>query len=104
MSLYKQWGVTHYTFDVIVLTSSEKSFSRLHHRIFLIVIDTFGCLLINLHQMFELLRFILCAPTRNNIVINKKGEKFLDPPLINLVSVYFGFFFPARSGSTTSQK
>jgi len=26
--LYKQWGVTHYTFDVIVLTSSEKSFSR----------------------------------------------------------------------------
>jgi len=27
MSLYKQWGVTHYTFDVIVLTSSKKSFS-----------------------------------------------------------------------------
>jgi len=27
MSLYKQRGVTHYTFDVIVLTSSEKSFS-----------------------------------------------------------------------------
>jgi len=25
-------GVTHYTFDVIVLTSSKKSFSRLHHR------------------------------------------------------------------------
>jgi len=23
MSLYKEWGVTHYTFDVIVLTSSE---------------------------------------------------------------------------------
>jgi len=37
MTLYKQWGVTHYTFDVIVLTSSEKSFSRLHHRIFLIL-------------------------------------------------------------------
>jgi len=34
MPLYKQWGVTHYTFDIIVLTS-EKSFSRLHHRIFL---------------------------------------------------------------------
>jgi len=34
MSLYKQWSVTHYTFDVIVLTSSEKSFSWLHHRIF----------------------------------------------------------------------
>jgi len=35
MPLYKQWGVTHYTFDIIVLTSSEKSFSLLHHRIFL---------------------------------------------------------------------
>jgi len=35
MPLYKQWDVTHYTFDVIVLTSSEKSFSRLRHRIFL---------------------------------------------------------------------
>jgi len=35
MPLYKQWGVTHYTFDVIVLTSLEKSFLRLHHRIFL---------------------------------------------------------------------
>jgi len=36
MPLYKQWGVTvtHYTFDVIVLTSSKKSFSRLHLRIF----------------------------------------------------------------------
>ena len=31
MSLYKQWDVTHYIFDVIVLTSSEKLF---HHRIF----------------------------------------------------------------------
>jgi len=28
-------SVTHYNFDVIVLTSSEKSFSQLHHRIFL---------------------------------------------------------------------
>jgi len=37
MSLYKQWGVTHYTFDIIVLTSSEKSFSRLHHRISLVI-------------------------------------------------------------------
>ena len=35
MPLYKQWGVTHYTFDVIVLTSSKKSFLRLHHKIFL---------------------------------------------------------------------
>jgi len=31
MPLYKQWGVTHYTFDVIMLTSSEKSFSRLRY-------------------------------------------------------------------------
>ena len=38
MPLYKQWGVTHYTFDVIVLTLSKKSFSRLHHRIFLYII------------------------------------------------------------------
>ena len=37
MPLYKQWGVTHDTFDVIVLTSLEKSFSRLHHRIFLYI-------------------------------------------------------------------
>jgi len=43
MSLYKQWGVTHYTFDVIVLTSSEKSFSRLHRRIFLkLIISRFN--------------------------------------------------------------
>jgi len=35
MPLYKQWGVTHYNFNVIVLTLSKKSFSRLHHRIFL---------------------------------------------------------------------
>jgi len=41
MSLYKQWGVTHYIFDIIVLTSSEKSFSRLHHRIFLHIIHVF---------------------------------------------------------------
>jgi len=34
MPLYKQRGITHYTFDVIVLTSSEKSFSRLHRKIF----------------------------------------------------------------------
>jgi len=27
MSLYKQWGVTHYIFDVIVLTLLKKSFS-----------------------------------------------------------------------------
>jgi len=27
MSLYKQRGVTHYIFDIIVLTSPEKSFS-----------------------------------------------------------------------------
>ena len=40
MPLYKQWGVTHYTFDVLVLTSSEKSFSRLHHRIILILNST----------------------------------------------------------------
>jgi len=37
MPLYKQWSITHYTFDVIVLTSSEKLFSRLHHRIFQII-------------------------------------------------------------------
>jgi len=37
MPLYKQWGVTHYNFDVIVLTSSEKSFSRLYHKIFHVV-------------------------------------------------------------------
>jgi len=29
-------GCNSHTFDVIVLTSSEKSFSRLHHRIFLV--------------------------------------------------------------------
>jgi len=27
MSLYKQWGITHYIFDVIVLTLLKKSFS-----------------------------------------------------------------------------
>jgi len=37
MPLYKQWGVTHYIFNVIVLTSLEKSFSRLHHRIFIYI-------------------------------------------------------------------
>jgi len=37
MLLYKQWGITHYIFDVIVLTLLKKSFSWLHHRIFLIL-------------------------------------------------------------------
>jgi len=34
MSLYKQWGVTHYIFNVIVLTLLKKSFWWLHHKIF----------------------------------------------------------------------
>jgi len=32
MPLYKQWSITHYTFDVIVLIS-KKSFSQLHRKI-----------------------------------------------------------------------
>jgi len=56
MSLYKQWGVTHYTFNVIVLISSEKSFSQLRDRIFLLLIVVLHvrALLLQFGQTFNL--------------------------------------------------